>query len=59
MLETLLIESSRKRNIPAFGSFGNSVTFKVKNSITAKKLRFLKKRKIIINYKYKNLLKIF
>ena len=38
MLETLLIESSRKEIYRAFGSFGNSVTFKVKNSITAKKL---------------------
>ena len=43
----------KKRGIPAFGYFGNSVTFKVKNNFSAKKIgNFLKKRKIIINYSY-------
>lgn len=43
----------KKRDIPAFGKFGNSVTFKVKNRTIAKKLgEFMKNNKIIINYSY-------
>ena len=48
MLETLLIESSRKE-IYQLLSFGNSVTFKVKIVLPQKKLRFFKKKEN--NYK--------
>ena len=43
----------QRRDIPAFGKFGNSVTFKVKDKFIAKKLGdFMRKNKIIINYNY-------
>ena len=43
----------KKRDILAFGKFGNSVTFKVKDKLIAKKIgNFMKKNKIIINYSY-------
>ena len=44
----------KKRNIKSFGMFGNSVTFKSINHISAKKIgNFLKKNKILVNYNYK------
>lgn len=43
----------KKRNIESYGKFGNSVTFKVKNKISAKKIgNYLKKKNIIINYNF-------
>lgn len=44
----------KKRNIKAFGKYGNSVTFKVESNKLAKKIgNYLKKKNIIINYSYK------
>ena len=43
----------KKRHIFSFGRFGNTVTFKVKESSVAKKIgNFLKKKKILINFNY-------
>ena len=43
----------KKREIPVFGKFGNSVTFKLKDKSTTKKLgNYMKKNKIMINYSY-------
>ena len=43
----------KKRKIPAFGKFGNSVTFKIKDATAAKSIgESLKKNKILINYNY-------
>ncbi len=44
----------KKRGIKAFGNFGNSVTFKLKNKALTKKIgNYLKKKNVIINYNYK------
>ena len=50
----------KKRKIPAFGKFGNSVTFKIKDATAAKSIgESLKKNKILINYNYKKPYDIF
>ena len=59
MHENSHIVNLKKRNT-SFGKFGNSVTFKLKDKSTTKKLgNYMKKNKIMINYSYQNLLKIF
>ena len=43
----------KKRNISAFGKFGNSVTFKVKSKFVAQKIgNYLKYKKILVNFNY-------
>jgi histidinol-phosphate aminotransferase len=43
----------KKRNIAAFGKFGNTVTFKVKSKSEAQKIgNYLKNKKILINFNY-------
>ena len=51
---TFAHQQFKKRHILSFGEHGNSVTFKVRNNIEAKKIgNFLFKKKILINYRYK------